>query len=437
MWKFLLDLKHGFIQFYYEQRIILLRSVLLVLIINTCIGFDDSSSSIQETVKGIIKGLPNMINTLKNACQIKINKDYSNKEAQEFFFQKWLEEEVILEIVFCILLEYVEDLDGQEKIKLDLLKYFKNYAFQGVYYALSSTSINREFSEKAKAIRDISSFTSMLCLSINIEKPVISDMFGNMIKEVSDFDFGNIEELLKFTGFIVGMSAAKQQKKRPSQVKEFAGIDFDSMFTPLKIISVAETLADMLDSDLMKNTEYDFMKGPLQNVVKHWIDKFYYIELDKDINEPTQNNFDILLNEIVMGILSDNYTLSDFWRYDIHRNSSFFRMINQKYIYGYPEEISKMCQMCYQLIGEKEYNYSRNLIDFLKHLSQYTLYVSDSSLLKRDMFVDGDDTYDFKSVDTINHYIRIPENTRATKVSLDRDYYQFEIRYDAMHVFFK
>ena len=193
-----------------------------------------------------------------------------------------------------------------------------------------------------------------------------------MIKEVFEFDSGTIEELLKFTGYIVGTSAAIQQNQRASQIRQFAGIDFEKIFSPRRAIFAVETLADMLHSGLMRETEYDFIKGPLQNVVKHWIDKFYYIQLHLEIGRDGQADFDRLFDEIVMNILSDNYTLSDFWRNDLPNNTSFFKMINERFIHGYPEEISKMCKMCYQLIGQKDYNYCNRLVNLLSKLDYFT-----------------------------------------------------------------
>ena len=90
-----------------------------------------------------------------------------------------------------------------------------------------------------------------------------------MIKEVFEFDPGTIEELLKFTGYIVGTSAAIQQNQRASQIQQFVGIDFEKMFSPRRAIFAIETLADMLHSGLMRETEYELFKGPFQNLLKH------------------------------------------------------------------------------------------------------------------------------------------------------------------------
>lgn len=232
---FLEDMKESIVAFYNDQRIHILKSMLLVLVINNSVA-DLGISSIQDTTKEILKSIGKYILTLQKACNNPINKELSKKEKQDVLYQKCKEETVLLQILYSMLSEYHSEIENVDKVKLDMIKYFKEYSFEGVYNALGNISINMNFTNIAEAIRDTSVFISMLCLSVDIQKPVPSENLAKIFNEVMNVEKGTIDKLLKLTGYIVGIASAKNQGKPASSINEYKDLNFDKAIEDIRVI---------------------------------------------------------------------------------------------------------------------------------------------------------------------------------------------------------
>lgn len=87
-------------------------------------------------------------------------------------------------------------------------------------------------------------------------------------------------------------------------------------------------------------------------------------------------------------------------------------------------------------MGEKEYNYSFNVIQMLSRMESYTAYLHNNTPMEKQKLLDDHDYFDHYVKEDIKHLINIPQDTLARKIYHNRDFYEFEIKYDAMYIFF-
>lgn len=320
-------MKPEIVQLYYDQRTQLLKSILMILVISSYTQINSFNAVFHEISKKLTKGIPKMISLLSKTCEKGISKDLSPKEKQEFLYQKCREEELTLQILFCLLSDFNNESEDVEKTNLALLKYFKENSFEGVFFLNGGIDMTSNYYQKVfaklKTIRDLSAFTSMLCMSVNTSTPKISESLVSCLKETFIIKKGTLENLLKTTGYIVAKAALKIAKKEDSKVAELRGVDFESALQDIKESSVVETIVDLLDSEVMRSSDYEFLKGPLQNVVKQWITKAYYVGLVGELNDREK------IGPIIKEILSEKYPLNEFWKsdYSVDRKSPFFELI--------------------------------------------------------------------------------------------------------------
>lgn len=75
------------------------------------------------------------------------------------------------------------------------------------------------------------------------------------------------------TAFITIQAACKRQGKSLKSVQELKGIDFENVFRRVELRSIFETLNGLMNSSILQDQDYSFIKGPLFNMLKLWIDK--------------------------------------------------------------------------------------------------------------------------------------------------------------------
>lgn len=281
---YLQQLKNGVTEFYYNERKLLLKSLILIFIYDSCAG-SNMLSPAGDMMKHLLT--QNILKVLIDNLQQNIGKHpekkRDNKEKQEFLLQKVEEEELLLQSIFCLLSEYHKDIKDVIALKIRLLQYFIDNTFVGYFYSRDpSTVVTQSFEKiyrKEAAIRDLSTFTALLCLSINVRAPEIDEDLGKLIKTVFACGKGTIEDLLKITAYIVGNAACKVKGTDVTQAKDLKQSNFKNAFEQSNSRSIVESLTGLMESHILREQEYEFIRGPLLNVLKLWIEKAGFIEV--------------------------------------------------------------------------------------------------------------------------------------------------------------
>lgn len=281
---YLQQLRSGVTEFYYNERKLLLKSLILIFVYDSCTG-SNTSSPVGIMMKHLLTHniLKVLIDNLQQNIGKHPEKKKDNKEKQEFLLQKVEEEEILLQSVFCLLSEYHKDIRDVITLKMKLLQYFIENTFVGYFYSRDpSTVITQSFEKiyrKEAAIRDLSTFTALLCLSINVSVPEIDEDLGKLIKTAFACGKGTVEDLLKITAYIVGNSACKIKGTDVTNVKELKESNFKNAFDQSNSRSIVEALTGLMESHILREKEYEFIRGPLLNVIKLWIEKAGFIEV--------------------------------------------------------------------------------------------------------------------------------------------------------------
>lgn len=189
------------------------------------------------------------------------------------------------------------------------------------------------------AIRDLSTYEALLCLSIDQKASAITEDVSELIKVVFACERGTIEDLLKVTAYIVGYSVSINQNTDIKKVKGFAGLQFDKAFDNANSSSIVQSLKGLMESRIFKENEYEFIKGPLLNILKCWIDKAGYTQIFKDLKDNEE------IPRMCSRLLQDTYTLNEFWKNDFERKSSFYQFIMEEYIIGFPQFTMDLCSI--------------------------------------------------------------------------------------------
>jgi hypothetical protein len=243
--------------------------------------------------------------------------------------------------------------------------------------------------KKQVAIRDMSTFTALQCMSINMEASQISEDVCDLLKIAFSIERGTIEDLLKITAYIVGISVGINKKTDAKKIPKFSGLDFVKAYSESNSVSIVETIRGLMSSHILKEKDYEFIRGPLMNILKCWIDKAGYTGVINEIKGSDE------ISRMSSILLQESYTLSEFWQFDITNYTSFFQLINEEYLLGFPHMVSDMCFICYHLLGNKEDNYSKNVMDLLSNFNSFVAYFDDD-LLRKAPLNDGDYNYTFK-----------------------------------------
>ena len=170
---FMQQLKPEITTFYFNERGYLIKSLILIILYDSSVDAD-SPNVVTDIYRHLLDKdiLVNLTNSLENNTKQHPDKKKDNKEKLEFLHQKLKEEELILQCIFCLLLESSDKNNKWEAVILKLLKYFTDNNFNG-YFAKRdpSTMITEKFQhlfQKEAAIRDLSIFVAFVCLSIHV-----------------------------------------------------------------------------------------------------------------------------------------------------------------------------------------------------------------------------------------------------------------------------
>lgn len=170
---FMQQLKPEITSFYYDERSYLIKSLIIIVLYDYSAG-EDSASVIADVYKHLQDKniLVNLTNSLENNLKQHPDKKKDNAEKLEFLHQKLKEEELILQCIFCLLLEPSDQNNKWEAVILKLIKYFIDNNFNGYFAKRDLTTMITEkyqhLFQKEAAIRDLSIFVAFVCLSINV-----------------------------------------------------------------------------------------------------------------------------------------------------------------------------------------------------------------------------------------------------------------------------
>ena len=427
-------LKDKVIKIYYNERLNLLRSLLIILI-SAC-AKESELESTGEIVKYIFSKniLKLLIENLKKTATKEPEKKLDNRFKQQFLFQMIQEEEITLQCLFCILSEYQSEVDKVEDLKLDLIKYFFDNKFEGYYYFNGSKMVvTNEYASVIKAksdlVREWSIYCSLLCLSINLQKPVISESLSKIINTSFSDDKGAIVSLLKISGYIVGKYALKVNGVEESKSKEFSKLDFGKALRDINSSPALEAIKTLLKGDLMRDKEYEYVKGSLQNILKWWIEKACELQIQNMLKDSE------IISDILVEFIKEKYWLEEFWSHDFRQDTSFYKMIKNHYLKQFPYDPKFLCYICYYLMGEKDYNFTDILMEFLGNFSSFVEYLNQSKDLEK-LRLPGDDEFDYVTKEAFNYGIYIPEGTKARRIYKGKDLFELDVKYDIWTLFF-
>ena len=221
--------------------------------------------------------------------------------------------------------------------------------------------------KKDHSIRDLSTFTALFCLSVNVRDLKVSPGLGKIINLALSLERGTIESLMMFTGFIVAEAAGKESGIDITKSKEFDSNRLDIAMSLAKEKSIIEVVRGLMESHILNEESYEFIKGPLINVVKQWIDKAYFIDIIKDLEDPEEIRY------ICFNLIKESFILTEFWKYDYRLKTPFFNLIREEYLLGFPQEIIRFAQMSYYLLGDKDNDFTANTIDFLRNFDSLVI----------------------------------------------------------------
>jgi len=199
-------------EFYNKEKKFLLKSIIFIFVFDSC---QDSGS--RNPTSDIIKYMvdQDLLTTIVSCLKLNSgklpDKRRDNTEKQEFLFQKMEEEELLLQCVLSILVSLNQDIKNCDKAKYELFVYFTESYFQGYcYYRDPETIITEDFDKiykKDNAIRDLTIFASLFCLSVNERNPKISNGLGKVVNLALSLNKGTVENLMSLTAYVVAMSA--------------------------------------------------------------------------------------------------------------------------------------------------------------------------------------------------------------------------------------
>ena len=267
-------------EFYNKEKKFLLKSIIFIFVFDSC---QDSGS--RNPTSDIIKYMvdQDLLTTIVSCLKLNSgklpDKRRDNTEKQEFLFQKMEEEELLLQCVLSILVSLNQDIKNCDKAKYELFVYFTESYFQGYcYYRDPETIITEDFDKiykKDNAIRDLTIFASLFCLSVNERNLKISNGLGKVVNLALSLNKGTVENLMSLTAYVVAMFAWKDAKVDAESVKEFNSDSLKNALPKISDRNNIESIVGLLDSHILGEEDYSFIKGPLINVIKQWIDKAY------------------------------------------------------------------------------------------------------------------------------------------------------------------
>lgn len=316
--------------------------------------------------KNILKTL---ISCLKiNAGQFP-NSKFDNKEKQYFLLQKLEEEELLLQCIICLIAkaeEYGKDVSVE---KVDLFGYFTDSCFQGYFFFRDQeteiTDAYEKISKKDNSIKDLIIFVALLCLSVDSMELKITDGLGKIVNQALGLNKGTVDDLLSLTAYIVAMSACKEANKDHSTVREFESNKLSAVQSVIGDKIKIQYLINLLDSPILEYEDYDFIKGSLKNIIKQWVDKAYSIDIIKDFQSPKEIKF------LCKKLIEEPFILKEFWEKDYKFQTPFFQLIKEDYLLGFPEDILKFSRISFHLTGNKEWDFSKNIINFFDHFDSF------------------------------------------------------------------
>ncbi|CAI2379389.1 unnamed protein product [Moneuplotes crassus] len=438
---FLIKTKEKLNEFYNKERKSLLK-ILIFIFVFTSIqdpGSRHPASDILNHLKetNTLKTLVGCLNT--NAIS-QTDQRRDNTQKLENLYQRLEEEEFLLQSIFCFILSDEEkDLDDE---KFALFNYFTDSYFQGyAFHKDQDIVVTEEYSkiyQKEHHIRDLIAFMSLICLSVNTKDLKISASLGKTVDAALALHNGTIDTLLSQTAYIVAMSACKNENKDINSVSSFNRAKVNSVFTEKDDKLAIDTIMGLLDSPILEDERYDFIKGSLVNLIKKWIDKAYYIDIINEFGDPED------IRIICFKLIKEPFILKEFWESDYKFNTPFFQLIREGYLLGFPENLLKFCKISLYLTGNKEADFSQYIIDFFRNFDSFVTSLDanyrkslegDSSYMRKSTFA-GEGEFDFEitksfeisSGDDIEIYV--PEGTKARVFPLRREFYELKIKYD-------
>lgn len=286
---FLIKTKKKLNDFYNVERKSLLK-ILIFIFVFTSIqdpGARHPAADILNHLKDT-NTLKTLVGCLNANVASQTDQRRDNTQKLENLNQRLEEEELILQSILCFILSDEEKDLGAEKVAL--FTYFTDSYFQGyAFHKDQEIVVTEDYSKiyrKELHIRDLIAFISLICLSVNTKDLTISDSFAEVVNSALSLQNGTIDTLLNQTAYIVAMSACKNENKDINSVRSLNRAKINSVFTGKNDKLAIETIMGLLDSPILDDESYDFIKGSLINLIKKWIDKAYHIDIISDFGDP-------------------------------------------------------------------------------------------------------------------------------------------------------
>lgn len=136
-----------------------------------------------------------------------------------------------------------------------------------------------------------------------------------------------------------------------------------------------------------------------------------------------------MIPDLLVEFIKEKYCLEEFWTKDFRYNTAFFKLVKDHYLRQFPNDPSYLCYICYYLIGEKEYNFTDILREFLGNFDSFVEYLNPSTDLDK-LKLPGDNEFDYETKEPLIYGIRIPEGTKARRIYKGKDLFELDVKYD-------
>lgn len=359
-------------EFYKKERKFLLKSIIFIFVYDSCQDLG-SGNPVSDVIKHMVTKdiLKTIVECLKGNVERQPDKRRDNTEKQQFLYQIMEEEELLIQCILSILISFNQDIKDCEGAKFELFEYFMKSNFQGYfYYRDPETVVTEEFEKVFKkdyAIRDLTIFAALFCLSVNVRDLKISAGLGKILNSALILNQGTIKNLMSLTAYVVAISSCKNLNVDAQKIPEINSKNLNCAVQKSSDKNIIESMVGLLDSHILNEKDYSFIKGPLINVVKQWIDKAYSIDIIKGLEDQNQ------IKEVCYKLIKEPFILSEFWKFDFNQQTPFFELIKSEYLLGFPQEIGKFSKISYFLTGNNDVDFTQNVIEFYRNFDSLVI----------------------------------------------------------------